>query len=117
MNTTKTNSWQNLMISIGILGIFLLSSTPILAAQPQGKEMKDEGVGIGKADQAQGENKTLGNTEGGTDPSGPRDRDPGEIKTLSDRAQNDEATNASSPGNSDKTEKQIPNAYSGAKKQ
>lgn len=109
---TTPHSWQNLLASIGIIGIFLLSSTALLAAQPQDKAMQDDGVGIGKAEQSQ-QNTTLGNTEGGTDPSGPRDRDPGEIKTLSDRAQDDGAANASQ-----NNEKQIPNAYSsGAKKE
>jgi len=114
MKTTKINEWQKFLLSVSILGIFLLSSTPLLAAQPKDKAMQDDGVGIGKAEQIQNENTTLGNTEGGTDPSGPRDRDPGEIKTLSDRANNEDASNTSQGANSQN--EKIPNAYSGADK-
>ena len=104
----KTTNWRNLLVSVGILGIFLLSSTPLLATPPQDKAMKDDGVGIGKTEQLPSENPTLGNTEGGTDPSGPRDRDPGEIKTLADRAKDEEAGKTSQgSGNNEK----IPNAY------
>ncbi len=113
MNTTKKNSWQNLLTSLGIVGIFLLSSTPLLAAQPHDKSMQDDGVGIGKADQTSGESRH-GNEEGGTDPSGPRDRDPGEIKTLADRANNEEAGNTSQSATT--PNEKIPNAYSGADK-
>lgn len=114
MKTMKINNWQNFLVSIGVVGIFLLSSTPLLAAQPQDKGMQDDGVGIGKAEQTQNKNTTLGNTEGGTDPSGPRDRDPEEIKALSDRAKNEEENNTSQGGNNQS--QKTPNAYSGADK-
>lgn len=109
MKNTNTTNWQNLLASIGIMGIFLFSSTALVAAQPQDKAMQDDGVGIGKAEKSQMENPTLGNTEGGTDPSGPRDRDPGEIKTLADRANDEDTGNTSQ--RSGENEKQIPNAY------
>lgn len=117
MKTTQiqTNYWQNLVASFAVMAMFLLSSTSLLAADHQDKKaMRDDGVAIGQAEQTKGENTNLGNTEGGTDPSGPRDRDPGEIKTLSDRA-NDGDTTKDSQNRSQGNEK-IPNAYSGADK-
>lgn len=104
MKTMKTANWQNFIVSIGILGIFTLSSTPLLAGQPQNKAMQDDGVGIGKTEQPSNDHSRHVSKESGTDPSGPRDRDPSEIEALSGRAKNDEAGNTSQHGSDGKTD-------------
>lgn len=103
MNTAKTVNWRNFIISIGILGIFSLSSTPLLATQPQNKASQDDGVGIGKAEQPSNDYSHHVNEKRGTDPSGPRDRDPNEIETSSGRVKNDTTGNTSQHGGDGKT--------------
>ena len=103
MRTMKINYLRDILSSAGIIGIFLLASTHVLATPPQDKAMKDDGVGIGMADQINNENSGQGNTNRGEiDPAGTRDRDPAEIESSSGTPAVDDPKKSQGQGDDDK---------------